>query len=545
MKRMTLTAAGLALGLSAPLAQAMTCDEATGLSVDGVTITGAVAQAEGDGLPAHCIVTGEMGRRTGADGRDYALRFELRLPDDWSGRFLHQFNGGNDGAVRPALGMWDNLPAGAGALARGMAVVSSDAGHDGEANPDAGLAGSNVFGQDFEARRMYGYGAVAVLHPAALALTEAYYGRAPDYVYGAGVSNGGRHAMVAAERMPGAFDGLLAGFPGFNLPRAALQHALDVQSFRKVGPSLAESFSPDELAIVAARINATCDGLDGLEDGMVFDLNGCQAAFDPASMICAEGQNSDCLPADKVAALETIYAGPRDAGGRKLYADWAWDPGIASGNWRFWKLESPIPPWDHKPLIAVMGAGSLSQIFTTPPTPVEGSPDKLEDFLMGFDIAAEAGKIDAISEAFPESPMQVMTPPDADNPTLAGMQEAGGKLVVFHGQGDPVFSILDTTAWYDRLMANNPGAAEFVRFYAIPGMPHGTGGNAADQVDILGALTDWVEKGEAPGALTALVRADNEEAAANAGAERLLCPYPGFAKYTGSDPASADSFACQ
>ncbi len=278
---------------------------------------------------------------------------------------------------------------------------------------------------------------------------------------------------------------------------------------------------------------------------MVFDLTGCQAAFDPESMICAEGQNSDCLPAAKVAALETVYAGPRGADGAALYSDWAWDPGIASGNWRFWKLESPIPPWEHKPIIAVMGAGSLAQVFTTPPTPVEGSPDKLEAFLMGFDIAAEAEKIDAVSAAFPESAMEVMTPPEADNPTLAGMQAAGGKLIVFHGQADPVFSILDTVAWFDRLSANNPASAEFARFYAIPGMPHGAGGNAPDQADFLGALMSWVEEGTAPGALTARVRPDNEEAAANAGVARPLCPYPGFAAYAGGDPALAESFSCK
>ncbi|TNY03098.1 tannase/feruloyl esterase family alpha/beta hydrolase, partial [Escherichia coli] len=76
----------------------------------------------------HCIVTGFANRRTGADGKDYSIQFEMRLPGDWNGRFLHQVNGGNDGVVVPALG---SNPAGLGSggtvpLARGFAVLSSD-----------------------------------------------------------------------------------------------------------------------------------------------------------------------------------------------------------------------------------------------------------------------------------------------------------------------------------------------------------------------------------------------------------------------------------
>tara|TARA_R110000868_G_scaffold69764_5_gene205283 strand:- start:54613 stop:56223 length:1611 start_codon:yes stop_codon:yes gene_type:complete len=525
-------------------AWAVTCDEALTIAVEGVTLTDASAQAAGDGLPAHCILHGEMGARTGDDGQPYALRFELRLPDTWDGRFMHQFNGGNDGEVKPALGMWSNLPDGTGALARGMAVVSSDAGHDGAARPETGLVAGNAFGFDFEARRMYGYGAVAMLNPAALELTTAYYGHAPDYSYGAGTSNGGRHAMVAAERMPGAFDGILAGYPGFNLPRAALQHAWDVQSFRSAGPSLAKAFSPADMAVAADKITQACDALDGLEDGMVFDLKGCQAAFDPDSMTCTADMQENCLRPEQTAALVRIHKGPHLADGTALYSDWAWDPGLASGGWRFWKLESPIPPWGKKPIIAVMGAGSLAQVFTTPPSDVDGTPEALENYLMNFDFEASADAINATTAAFPESAMQVMTPPHSDNPTLAEFQAEGGKLLIFHGQADPVFSILDTIKWFDTLHSNTPEADEFTRLYTIPGMPHGAGGNAADEADLLGALIDWVEQDKAPGALTAHVRTANDEAASNMGASRPLCPYPSFAVYTGDNPAMADSFTC-
>ncbi|MDF0599771.1 tannase/feruloyl esterase family alpha/beta hydrolase [Psychromarinibacter sp. C21-152] len=541
--------AGLAAGLGAgpAAADAEDCTAMEAAAPAGVTITEAVhTPVSAETRVAHCRLRGVMDERTGMDGQPYALRFELRLPDDWQGRFMHQFNGGNDGTVVPATGEGTGVATSEPPLSRGFALVSSDAGHDGGANPDAGLAGSNMFGLDFEARRDYGYDAVATLHPVALELVERYYGRAPDYVYGYGRSNGGRHAMVAAERMPEAFDGLLAGYPGFNLPRAALQHAWDVQTFLSVGDSLATAFSRDELTLVSDAITAACDGLDGLEDGVVFATMECQEVFDPATLACGEGQNSACLPPEKVAALKKIHAGPTDSAGTRLYNSWLWDTGISTGDWRFWKLESPIPPWDNKPLIAVMGAGSLAQIFTTPPTRVGGTTEELQAYLTGFDFDTDAPKIDATTEAFPESPMEMMTPPNADDPTLSGLEESGGKLIVFHGVSDPVFSFKDTADWYARLRENNPDAADFVRFYAIPGMPHGQGGNAPDEVDMLGALVDWVERGAAPGAVTATFRPANEEIdPGNAGAGRPLCPWPQHAVYTGDDQMAADSFTCE
>ncbi|MAM60374.1 tannase/feruloyl esterase family alpha/beta hydrolase [Maritimibacter sp. UBA3975] len=541
MKHYFTSAAVLALVPFAATASPEMCDAAADLSVEGVTFTSATYAPMGEESPLdHCIVQATMAERTGTDGKDYAIRFELRLPDDWDGAIVHQFNGGNDGAVVPALGAITGLAPGDGALARGMAVVSSDAGHDGEANPDAGLAGGNVFGMEFEARRNYGYAAVPQVQRAAEALTTAYYDGEIEYRYGLGSSNGGRHAMVAASRMGDTFDGLLAGYPGFNLPRAAIQHAWDVQNFLRVGETLPQSFSREEMNLVGASITEACDALDGAEDGLVLDPMGCQDTFDPKSMACTDGQNSDCLPSEKVEALIAIHGGPKTSTGDALYSDWPWDPGIASGGWRFWKLESPIPPWENQPLIAVMGAGSLAQVFSTPPTEVAGSPPALQDFLTSYDFDEQAARVTATSEDFPESAVEVMTPPDMDDPMLADFVASGGKMVIFHGTADPVFSFNDTTGWYDRLSENVDNVREHVVLYPVPGMQHGQGGPAPDAFDLLTVLTDWVENGKAPGPVTATVREDNAEAPeAVRGETRPLCLYPQVAR------ADGDGFACQ
>ena len=107
------------------------------LAIAGVEITGSKAQDAANGLPKHCIVTGIANQRTGADGKSYAIQFELRLPAEWNGRFLHQVNGGNDGVVVPALGdKPDGFSSGGTVpLARGFAVLSSDSGHSGSVTP--------------------------------------------------------------------------------------------------------------------------------------------------------------------------------------------------------------------------------------------------------------------------------------------------------------------------------------------------------------------------------------------------------------------------
>lgn len=216
--------------------QAQDCSPVTtaALGLPAVAITAVKLEEADKSLPKHCVVSGKMNERVGIDGKRYAIQFEIRLPADWNGRFLHQVNGGNDGVVVPALGLRaDGLATGDKvALARGFAVLSSDSGHSATdpANKEFGIAAGAAFGLDPQARRDYGYAADVALAPVAKTILEKHYGRKPDYSYMFGCSNGGRHAMVAASRMPEAYDGYLVGNPGFNLPKAAIEHAWDAVS---------------------------------------------------------------------------------------------------------------------------------------------------------------------------------------------------------------------------------------------------------------------------------------------------------------------------
>ena len=435
------------------------------------------------------------------------------------------------------------------ALARGFAVLSSDSGHSGAdpANKALGLASGAAFGLDPQARRDYGYSADMTLSPIAKAIIAAHYGRKPDYSYMFGCSNGGRHTMVAASRMPENYDGFLVGDPGFDLPRAAIQHAWDAQAFTRADPDIRKSISKEDAALISRKIIQACDKLDGLEDGLTANLAACQKAFDFGSLICAPGATADCLPEAKVNALKMSFAGPKNSKGEALYSDWPVDGGVGTGNWRLWKIESPIPPWNNYPIIATMGAASLEYIFTTPPTAVEGTNEALMKALLSFNFDTDAPKIFARTGAFPESAMDFMTPPGVDDPKLDAFRQNGRKMIIYHGQADPVFSIDDTIRWFEKLDANTGGkAADNVRLFAVPGMTHCEGGLALEKFDALTALTDWVEKGKAPEAIIASVNPANPEIPASwsPGRTRPLCPWPKYAKYAGGDPESAASFTC-
>lgn len=539
----------LVLG-GAGAANAMSCADIAkdGNHPSGLTINEAVATAASDEVPiAHCLVRGSTAQRKGLDGKNYSIRFELRLPDNWNGRFVHQFNGGNDGVVLPALGPFMGGNKKQTALSSGYAVVSSDAGHDGKAYAERGIAGGAAFGFDPQARSDYGYGAVAKLQPLARATVEQYYGKPVAFAYGMGSSNGGRHALVAASRTPNAFDGLLVGYPGFNLPKAAIQHAWDVQTFAGINQDIAKAFPREDMKTLADGILAACDAADGVKDGIVSDADACDAAFKPQVLQCAQQGDKNCLSAAQIAALTKIQGGPRNSKGEQLYSRWVWDPGMASGNWRGWKLESGNDSWGKKPIIGVQGAASLSQIFTTPPVKVGGTPDELQAFLLNYDFDKDAPKIFATDATFTESAAQFMIPPGSDNPDLKEFKEEGHKMIVFHGNADPVFSVVDTVNWYKKLDQNNGGkASDFSRLYRIPGMPHGAGGPSFDDFDFFSPLVAWVEQGKKPDAIVAGVTAGNKEAAGLAGSRYLYCPYPTVTKASANQSAQDENrYVCQ
>ena len=527
-----------------PAALARCTDLGTTFTFAGAVIDSAAWVAAGTlavaGRPIaeHCLVSGKMNERVSAvDGQTYAIGFQMRLPRDWNGRFFHQGNGGLDGVVAPAVGLVGGGGERTNALDQGFAVLSSDAGHN--------LRQVPLFGRDPQARLDYGYRAVANLTPMAKALIAAAYGKAPDRSYFGGCSNGGRHAMVAAARDAADYDGFLAGDPGFHLPQAAVAQLFGAQQYARLAttPDLASAFTPAERQLIASRVLARCDALDGAADGLVADTASCQRAFDPVRdlPVCHGARDGTCLSQAQIGALARVYAGASDSRGRPLYAPFPWDPGVTGSDWAAWKFVYSVT---HRDPVAV------AYVFQTPPADDSAAADP-KAFALAFDIDSAASRLHARDARYTEASMDFMTPPDVNG--LAALQSRGAKLIVYHGAGDPVFSALDSVAWYEQFDQRSGGHADrSARLYLIPGMNHCRGGPATDQFDLLSPLVDWVEQGRAPQAVTAQARGvgnpvPNPEVPPSWAPDRsrLLCPFPQVARYRGAgDVERAASFTC-
>ncbi|QGZ42843.1 feruloyl esterase [Pseudoduganella flava] len=562
----TVVAQGPRLAAASGAKLASCADLATRAPYAGMTITAATVAPAGSvtqtlngasvPMPEHCVLQGRLNERTGSDGRPYAIGFEMRLPRDWNGRFFYQANGGNDGSITGGNAAFGNLPGGgatSNALAQGYAVISSDAGHVPDATRPPAIAGQ-VYGLDPQARLDYGYNAVAQLTPMAKHLIRAAYGKGPDRSYIAGCSNGGRHALVAASRYGDQYDGVLAGAPGYNLPKAAVAQMYDAQALAQAAPrgadgrpNIGAGFTDADLRLVANKVLERCDALDGLADGIVAATARCQQAFSLERDVptCTGTADGTCLTAVQKGALAKVYAGAKNAAGTALYAAWPYDPGIAASGWRAWKLGSATAPG----LTATLGAPSMAYIFSTPPADpavLTGTGTTLLDYALRYSFETDAPKIHATTDVYRESAMAFMTPPNPGH--LDTLRSRGGKVLVYHGVSDPVFSFDDTVAWLDALKANYADTPAFARLFAVPGMNHCSGGPATDQFEMLGALVDWVEKGIAP----ETIRATARPAAANpgigtipAGRTRPLCSWPKVATYAGGNVDDAASFICQ
>jgi hypothetical protein len=499
----------------------------------------AVATAEwsergpaGRPLPAHCHLQGEVDRRVGRDGASYAIGFRLRLPAQWSRCFYFEGGYGSDGVISSAVGSIS----GGDPLARGCAVAATDAGHTGD---------GVEFGLDPQARADYGYRAVERVARLAKAILARTYGGEPERSYLLGCSNGGRQGFVAAQRYPDLFDGIVAGAPAFDAPRAALAAVWNSRAAAAIAterdargrPLLGSAFSDDDLSLLAEAVRRECDARDGLADGIVDDVVGC--AFDPDLVQCAVEKTSTCLDAAQVGALRAIFGGARDARGERLYAPFPWDAGIGDpspiGSLRGWTL-GPASGSANGGLDVTLVAPMLAYLFLAPPVTIS---DPL-DFALGFDLDRDAHRIFESSTDYPESAMDYVA---ATSPDLSRFRRRGGKMIVYHGASDGVFSILDTVGWYEAVGAASGGdAADFARLFVVPGMGHCSGGPATDRFDAFEAIAAWVEDGVAPERLVATASASSPFP----GRTRPLCPYPSQARWRGEGSVeSAESFDCR
>jgi feruloyl esterase len=552
----------------------------------------------------HCNIYGRINpdrEGRGTDTKIYNIGFNVRLPDAWNHRFLQLGGGGTDGSI-PTTDPFNPGAAGYNQLGEGYAITSNDGGHEDAAGPfgpnptlianpnlsndqDDATGGTAHFGVDPQARVDYGYNAIQKSAMVAKALIRAYYQGPPQYSYFNGCSNGGREAFVASQRFPKLFDGIVAKSPGFDLPRAAVaeawnqrallpltRSAADDPTTNPPAPYFGDTFSNSDLGLVGNAVNAACDALDGVADGMVNNFLACtdrRVHPELRKLQCVGGKTDTCLSRRQIKALTSIVGGPRNSGGQQLYAfdqvyassgssgpaigphyrAFPWDPGIAATSpgalgWQAWMMALiPQAAPVNTALNLTLGGGALPMIFVTPPVPLPTTPatggDARAHYVLNFDFDADAPKIFATHGIYRQSSVEFMTGADVD---LSAFELRGGKMIISHGGADGVFSLTDTTRWYNAMNERmGADAQSFVRLFAVPGMAHCGGGPATSSYDDFGAVVNWVENGQAPDTILATAPAGSPFA----GRTRPLCPYPQYARYKGTgDVESSDSFEC-
>jgi hypothetical protein len=515
------------------------------------TIASGTLSIGGQPIAEHCRVIGKMDERISAiDGKTYAIGFEIRLPKVWNGRFLHQGNGGIDGVVLPATGTFGG-GAITNALHQGFAVLSSDAGH-GSANPS--------FGIDPQARLDYGYQAVGKLTPMAKTVIGAAYGKKPERSYFAGCSNGGRHAMVAATRYFEDYDGILAGAPGYNLPRAAVANLVGARLYQSVATNevknhidLATALTDRERQLVADKVLEKCDLLDGVKDGMVQDIAACQKVFSLQKDVptCVADRDGRCLSNEQKSVISKIFSGPKSSSGHLIYATFPFDTGFGSGRSGVSSGGSPVGSgvafWEFF-ASTNLDSGATGIIFKVPPEKPEGF--KPLEFALTTDVDELLTGIYASNDLYKEASMSFMAPPSPEN--MKGLRNKGGKILVYHGVSDSIFSVNDSQTWFLRVQKHT--GKDFAKLYPIPGMGHCSGGPSTDQFDMLTPLVKWVEEGVEPQAIVATARGVGNAGGFNSevpsawsvSRTRPLCPFPKVARYKGvGDIEAAENFSCR
>ncbi|HEX4757216.1 MAG TPA: tannase/feruloyl esterase family alpha/beta hydrolase [Terracidiphilus sp.] len=434
---------------SITLAQTVTSGE---LKIEGV-------QAPMRNLPTFCRVAGLM-RPTS----DSEIRFEVWLPEQgWNGRYLGVGNGGFAGSI--------GYQQFAGYLKRGFAVGGSDAGHQAESTDASWAYGHPEKVKDF------GWRAVHLTAVRARQIITAYYGKAEQKAYFDACSDGGREALMEAQRFPEDYDGILAGAPANAWSTMLAAGAAGLQNL--IGDPRSYISDGKLPAIQKAALDA-CDALDGVKDGII--NNPAQCHFDPTVLLCKAGHGLECLTQPQIEALRNLYEGARGKEGKLIF------PGFTMGDETAWGV------W----IVGQDPGGALSSQFVQNNFRyiVTGDPKwnvLTADIDETLRQAKEKGAVDL----------------DSTNPDLRQFADRGGKLILYHGWNDPAISPWNTIAYYKEVQQalGEQKADSFTRLYLIPGMEHCVGGPGPSAFGQLGMgtakgpsnglfdlLQDWVER---------------------------------------------------
>jgi len=478
------------------------CESLSSFKADGiVSIAARVVAATAD-TPQHCRVTGTIAPE---------VAFEVNLPDRWNHRFYMTGNGGLAGDALDTPTNADRT----GALINGFVMARTNTGHDARKEP----SGSFIL-SDPQKATDYAYRAVHVTAETAKTIATDYYAKPITFSYWNSCSNGGRQGLLEAQRFPDDFDGIVANAPWVDQTGFTIGAIWNQKALTEVPVTAAK------INLVAEKVMAKCDEIDGLKDGLIDDPRKC--SFDPTKDVpaCREGaETPDCLTSAQAAAIKKVYGGPMSHGKAffpgYMVGSEALTPG-PNGNNSGWV--GPIIPAqpNAKPADFNLAEGVMRYLILDPP---QAEYDTLK---VEFDQAAKT--VERWSKLA-----------DAKDADLSKFRRSGGKLIMTYGWADTILQPLQGVRYYESVAAKHgKDTADFVRLFMVPGMAHCGGGVGPDRNDAVTAVIDWVEKGQAPDLLIASKVTNGQTVRT-----RPLCPYPQVARYKGQGSIDdAASFSC-
>ena len=449
--------------------------------------------------------------------------YEMLLPNEtfWGGRLMATGNGGIDGCIK-----YEDMAYG---LGNGFAVTGTNNGHNGTGG-EAFLNNPDII-TDFSYRALHNSTAIGKT------LTEAFYGEPANKSYYLGCSGGGRQGIQASNLYPEDYDGILVGAPALNFNYMSAWRA---SFFVITGAANSSGFITKDFwqGLIHDEILRQCDVLDGVQGGIISDPATCAAIFRPEALLCnyttADSEaNATCLTPTQVQAVRKVYSPLYGTSGQLIY------PGLAPG--------AEMQATDR-----LLSGAAFAYSVDWLRYAVYSNPDWAPE---NFNIS----DADAAEKA---NPGNARTWPS----NLTSFRDNGAKLLIYQGEADQQITHFDTERWYNYLSTSmdlsSTDMDTFLRFFRIPGMGHCQGGIGAWQVgqngagakgimpkydpksNVLAALVDWVENGNAPEEVLG-TRFVNDTVSMGVGSTRRHCRYPFSARYMGGNWTSADSWACQ
>jgi feruloyl esterase len=500
------------MALTACLGVAADCDRVGGMVVQKGAFTppsgpkAAIYKA----VPEFCRVQGVL-----TPTSDSHIEFEVWMPvSGWNGKYLGTGNGGFAGSI--------GYTALAEAVANGYAASSTDTGHEA-----GGTEGAWAL-KHYEKMVDYGYRAIHETAEKSKALMTAFYGDAPKWTYFSSCSNGGRQALMEAQRYPGDYDGIIAGAPANYFTHHLAGFVWNAQALEGAG-----YIPPAKLKLIEDAALTACDADDGVKDGLIGDPSKCH--FDPAALACKGEAADNCLTEAQVAALKKIYAGPKDSKGTQLFPGYQPGGETGLGGWAAW--------------ITGFAPGKTAQLA-------------FANGFFGDMIFQEAGwdfrkmNFDRDMKIADDKGARIF---NATDPDMKAFKDRGGKLLLYHGWSDAAIPPTNTIQYYESVVRKmgRVEAGEFVELYMVPGMQHCGGGPGPNDFGALStraaeadhsmikSLEQWVEKGTAPAKIIATKYKGDGNPASGVVRTRPLCPYPMVAKYAGAGSVDeAANFSC-